>query len=150
METRNNILKRFQNLLPHNCAINVERSIYNKVIQTSKDLEIDRSWDSDIFKSMYIQHALNTIYNLTQNQDFTKHIIDDKKGKLVGFFTYADFNKNNLEQEESNDDLISDGLFKCPKCKKKKTTYYSVQTRSADEPMTNFITCLNCSHRWKN
>ena len=39
--------------------------------------------------------------------------------------------------------------FKCYKCKKRKCTYYEMQTRSADEPMTTFVTCLNCGNRWK-
>ena len=42
-----------------------------------------------------------------------------------------------------------EGLFKCGKCKSTKTTYYQMQTRSADEPMTTFVTCLNCTKRWK-
>jgi len=40
-------------------------------------------------------------------------------------------------------------MFQCGKCKKKRTTYYQMQTRSADEPMTTFVTCLACNHRWK-
>ena len=39
--------------------------------------------------------------------------------------------------------------FKCRKCGSRSTSYYEVQTRSADEPMTQFITCLNCGNRWK-
>lgn len=42
-----------------------------------------------------------------------------------------------------------EGLFKCGKCKSLKTTFHQMQTRGADEPMTNFVTCLNCSHQWK-
>jgi DNA-directed RNA polymerase subunit M/transcription elongation factor TFIIS len=42
-----------------------------------------------------------------------------------------------------------EGLFKCGKCKSKKTTYYQMQTRSADEPMTTFVTCTLCANRWK-
>ena len=42
-----------------------------------------------------------------------------------------------------------DGVFTCRRCKSKKTTYTELQTRSADEPMTIFITCLDCSHRMK-
>ena len=42
------------------------------------------------------------------------------------------------------------GLFRCGKCKSYKTTYYEMQTRSADEPMTVFITCHACNNRWKS
>lgn len=41
------------------------------------------------------------------------------------------------------------GLFQCGKCKSTKTTYYQMQTRSADEPMTTFVTCITCNNRWK-
>ncbi|RKP03674.1 hypothetical protein CXG81DRAFT_9181 [Caulochytrium protostelioides] len=40
-------------------------------------------------------------------------------------------------------------MFKCGKCKQRKTKYYQMQTRSADEPMTTFVTCVNCGNRWK-
>ncbi|KAH6830891.1 hypothetical protein C2S53_005815 [Perilla frutescens var. hirtella] len=39
--------------------------------------------------------------------------------------------------------------FTCGRCKKKETTYYQMQTRSADEPMTTFVTCVNCGNHWK-
>ena len=39
--------------------------------------------------------------------------------------------------------------FQCGKCKAKKTRYYQMQTRSADEPMTTFVTCVNCNNKWK-
>jgi|TARA_B110000305_G_C19452597_1_gene648897 transcription elongation factor S-II len=42
------------------------------------------------------------------------------------------------------------GLFKCGKCRGYKTTFYQMQTRSADEPMTVFITCHVCDRRWKS
>ena len=64
-----------------------------------------------------------------------------------------------------------EGQFKCGKCKSTKTTYYQMQTRSADEPMvrfmwtylimslinlltrslsqTTFVTCTTCSNRCK-
>ncbi len=40
-------------------------------------------------------------------------------------------------------------ILQCGKCKQKKCTYNQVQTRSADEPMTTFVYCNNCGHRWK-
>ena len=43
----------------------------------------------------------------------------------------------------------STDAFKCGKCKQRKCTYYQLQTRSADEPMTTFVTCVECGNRWK-
>lgn len=39
--------------------------------------------------------------------------------------------------------------FQCGKCKQRKVSYYQLQTRSADEPLTTFCTCENCGNRWK-
>ena len=52
---------------------------------------------------------------------------------------------NTIVQKE-----VEDGIFKCRKCQSYKTTYYQLQTRSADEPMTTFITCLECGKKWKH
>lgn len=40
-------------------------------------------------------------------------------------------------------------LLKCGKCKKRNCTYNQLQTRSSDEPMTTFVMCNECGHRWK-
>ena len=40
-------------------------------------------------------------------------------------------------------------MFVCKKCKSRKCTYYELQTRSADEPSTIFISCLDCGKHWK-
>jgi DNA-directed RNA polymerase subunit M/transcription elongation factor TFIIS len=53
-----------------------------------------------------------------------------------------------MEKAKAKEENYS-GLFKCGKCKSLKTTYYQMQTRSADEPMTSYITCTNCGHKWK-
>jgi len=39
--------------------------------------------------------------------------------------------------------------FQCGRCKQRKCRYRQAQTRSADEPMTTFVTCVNCNNRWK-
>lgn len=41
------------------------------------------------------------------------------------------------------------GEFQCFKCKGYDTIYNQLQTRSSDEPMTTFVTCLKCNNRWK-
>eukprot|EP01134_Creolimax_fragrantissima_P005366 CFRG5366T1 len=39
--------------------------------------------------------------------------------------------------------------FQCGKCKKNDTSFFQMQTRSADEPMTTFVTCNVCNNKWK-
>jgi transcription elongation factor S-II len=39
--------------------------------------------------------------------------------------------------------------FQCSRCKQRKCVYRQAQTRSADEPMTTFVTCTVCGNRWK-
>ena len=51
-------------------------------------------------------------------------------------------------QLEGNMSMATD-RFLCKRCGKRQCTYYELQTRSADEPMTVFITCLNCGKHWR-
>ncbi|KAF4622269.1 hypothetical protein D9613_009228 [Agrocybe pediades] len=39
--------------------------------------------------------------------------------------------------------------FQCSRCKQRKCIYRQQQTRSADEPMTTFVTCTVCQNKWK-
>ncbi|KAJ3013847.1 RNA polymerase II elongation factor [Thoreauomyces humboldtii] len=48
-----------------------------------------------------------------------------------------------------NDVDAETDMFQCGKCKQRRTKYYQKQTRSADEPMTTFVTCVNCGKKWK-
>jgi len=49
-----------------------------------------------------------------------------------------------------NKNQTTTDMFRCGKCGERKTTYYQMQTRSADEPMTTFHTCCVCGNRWKS
>ncbi|CAM6106829.1 unnamed protein product [Calypogeia fissa] len=54
-----------------------------------------------------------------------------------------------FECERGFKQAASTDQFKCSKCKQRKCTYFQMQTRSADEPMTTFVTCVNCNNHWK-
>ncbi|CAH9113062.1 unnamed protein product [Cuscuta europaea] len=54
-----------------------------------------------------------------------------------------------FNSQRSGPSVASTNAFKCGKCGKRECNYYQLQTRSADEPMTTFVTCANCDHRWK-
>lgn len=57
--------------------------------------------------------------------------------------------KMTRDAQPSNRPAASTDQFKCGKCKQRKCTYFQMQTRSADEPLTTFVTCVNCNNRWK-
>jgi DNA-directed RNA polymerase subunit M/transcription elongation factor TFIIS len=60
--------------------------------------------------------------------------------------------KAHLKQKEAYEhkQVPMSDRYTCGKCKKKRITYYELQTRSADEPSTHFFSCLDCGFRWKN
>nr|CCD13763.1 unnamed protein product [Trypanosoma congolense IL3000] len=39
-------------------------------------------------------------------------------------------------------------LFKCPACGENRCSFYEQQIRSADEPTTKFLRCLECNNAW--
>lgn len=74
-----------------------------------------------------------SLFANTQIQDLAS---DDIKQKRI-----------KLEEESINNRRISrppsvkSAVLKCPKCKKNNCSYQQLQTRSSDEPMTNFCYC---------
>ena len=52
-----------------------------------------------------------------------------------------------LEYKKKN--MATTNIFYCNRCGKRKCTFYQLQTRSADEPMTTFVNCLVCGNSWK-
>ena len=144
----------------------IERSIYNYIIQVTKEKNIKRSWNNPIFNNLY-ESKIRSIYtnlkteSYVNNKDFLNKIksneIDvDKIGHLSVYDIFPDNWKELMDIKSKRDKIKYElkpesmtTLFKCRKCNSRETSYYEVQTRSADEPMTQFITCLNCNNRWK-
>lgn len=144
----------------------VEKGIYNYVIRVSKERNIQRSWENIMFTNLYQSKILSVYSNIDKdsyikNNQLLKNI---KNGKIipedVGSLSVYDIFPDNwreLLNIKSKRDKIKyelkpeamTNLFKCRKCQSRETSYYEVQTRSADEPMTQFITCLKCHNRWR-
>jgi DNA-directed RNA polymerase subunit M/transcription elongation factor TFIIS len=60
-----------------------------------------------------------------------------------------DIKRKDLEMEASRaKEENYTGLFKCGKCKGVRTTYYQMQTRSADEPMVSSLLLFWCCLRF--
>ena len=144
----------------------IEQSIYNYIIRLSKERNIQRRWNNIIFKKLYDSKVLSIYSNLKEDSYIGNVTIKErlKKGKInvknIGDLSVYDIYPDNwreLLDAKSKRDKIKyqlkpeamTNLFKCRKCGSRETSYYEVQTRSADEPMTQFITCLSCTNRWR-
>lgn len=133
-------------------STNAEKSIYNSSIEFASQNNIDSDWDNRSFVHIYTCTVTTVMLYLNDDDFLEKVLAKEIQAKDLGYIkTNEVFTKEWAENRE--DDLdpanVEDGVFTCKMCGSKKTTYYSLQTRSADEPMTNFITCVMCKHRWK-
>ena len=142
----------------------IEKSIYNTTIKQARERAIERSWTSPEFKWLYKTNYTKVYSNLrlNRNADFVLGKIKyglwepEKIISMTPQELYPDIweelilkNIKKMEQLSKQNNVQGTDMFRCGKCKKNNCTYYQMQTRSADEPMTTFITCLNCSNRWK-
>jgi transcription elongation factor S-II len=81
---------------------------------------------------------------------------DEEKRKL-NLSAQAQADERRLDWGDKNRDAINQqcgitnnvGMFECGRCKSNNTEYFQKQTRSADEPMTTFVTCKNCQKKWR-
>lgn len=145
---------------------NIERGIYNYTIDTLDKRSIIKSWDNDIFKKTYINKAISVYSNLNsetyiKNKRLMTRLMENEflPHEVVYMTPQENFPENwkeLIDEREKTDKLLYEkdrggatDQFRCSKCKKRECTYYELQTRSADEPMTIFICCLNCGKRWR-
>jgi len=151
--TRARVLQQFMEIpdLPQTTGKNIEISVYNHAIGYANTHNIEAVWTNFIFKHVYVSKAQEILTSLRDSPEFIQKVVREKLSTEI-----ATYHKKQTKKNEPHDPLgpgseaVSEGIFKCRKCGSRKTTYYSVQIRSQDEPATNFITCLNCENRWKN
>lgn len=64
---------------------------------------------------------------------------------------FADYKKqeDKLFTEIASGPVVKEGIEPCRRCKNKKVTSYQLQTRSGDEGMTTYYTCISCGYKWK-
>lgn len=142
----------------------IEKSIYNYTIKEAREKKIERLWTNKHFTFLYKKN-FNKVYS---NMGTNKNAEFVMKKLKYGFWEpanliamtheelYPEMWEDLIIKNKKKMDLLSldnrqqgSTMFKCGRCKKNNCTYFQLQTRSADEPMTTFVTCLECNNRWK-
>lgn len=168
-EFRNNIINKLQERLEkvgmisddyNKMAKNLEKGIYNFCVIDAGKKNIVKKWDNEYFIHIYIDRLRSVFFNL--ETEYLIETVNSKKIKIheIAFMTHQEMRpakwKKLIDDKKIRDENkytpkieASTDNFTCWKCKSKKCTYYQLQTRSADEPMTTFVTCLSCGQRWR-
>ena len=166
-EFRNNIRAKLNKIIKRkNISLNLEKGVYNYTIHASKEKKIVRSWSNSAFIMIYLDKLKSIMLNLNSKSSVKNITLlkclkkGDFKPHELAFMSHQELfpekwkylidAKIKRDKKEGEVDLsaASDEFF-CFKCKKRKCSYYQMQTRSADEPMTTFVTCLLCGSNWR-
>jgi transcription elongation factor S-II len=158
---RANIRKKFNVIIKDEIAsINLEKGVYNYTIKEANSRKIVKKWENPHFSQIYIDR-LRSIYLNLKNESLLNQIKNKEiSTQNLAFMTHQeidpehwkDYIERKIKRDSSkynNNIQASTDMFTCKKCKSKRCTYYELQTRSADEPTTIFITCLDCGKHWK-
>ena len=153
--------KKYKSVIDKICK-NVEIGIFNYSIEQCQEKRILKRWDNPYFREIYINRLFSIITNMKHKSVYES--LMEKKWKASEFacMSHTDMlpeQWHDLIEEKKNRDKskyepqieASTDNFVCKnyKCRSKRCTYYELQTRSSDEPMTTFVTCLDCGKRWK-
>ena len=160
---RDNIRKKIHPILDLDVsdATNLEIGIFNYAIKEATRKKIVKKWENPHFVSIYIDR-LRSIYMNLKNEHLKNLIRNGEvEPKQLAFMTHQEFNpdhwrdliekKMKRDASKYNDNIqASTNMYTCRKCKSTRCTYYEMQTRSADEPATIFVTCLDCGKHWRS
>ena len=138
---------------------NLEKGIFNYALKEADQRKIVKKWDNKHFVQIYLDR-LRSIYTNLNNSIIEQISNGTVKAHVIAFMTHQELNpdkwtklidaksKRDANKFESNLEASTD-TFTCRKCKSKKCTFMSVQTRSSDEPSTIFVQCSDCGNRFK-
>lgn len=130
----------------------IEHAILTRSVSDAQKWFIDIDWTNSVFVDMYRSRAVSLYRyrDLAKNMTATEFV--DSTAVDLNPKRWTSIIEALIEKEKamySKKSTASIFMY-CSSCKvKTKCDYYQLQTRSADEPMTTFVTCLECDKRWK-
>lgn len=162
-KTRDTLVTKLKSVLPPKrakWAVNIEKGIFNYAIEDANRKNLVKKWENTYFVEIYLTRFRTILNNLKTSNYMREQLLQKKwKPHELAFLSHYEMEPERwealiMEKRERDKNVYDveqkiDSEFKCGRCKKNNCTYYQLQTRSADEPMTTFVSCLSCGNRWK-
>ena len=139
----------------------LEIGLFNATIDYMASQRSPATWASSAFQETYLAKARMIYQNIRdiprlidrlRDDEFLPHDMANMSHEHLHPEAWRDLIGREIMRAKASYEplaVANTDRYTCGKCKKKQCMYYEMQTRSADEPMTAFVTCLNCGHRFK-
>ncbi len=139
----------------------MERQIYLMTLKEAAKRSVVAHWRNHTFCEYYLIHVRTNYIHLTTLPQVKAKVLS---GEILlenlpqynhyavnpeGWHDLREKQRIREEKELAGDRRVATDRFKCHRCGQKQCSYYQLQTRSADEPMTTFIKCLVCNNEWR-
>jgi DNA-directed RNA polymerase subunit M/transcription elongation factor TFIIS len=166
---REKVIENFQSLFDsEDMAREFELAMLQSLVEMAKKEAYEVDWSNRTFWNMYRNRAISLYENLRGTSSYVQNkqqLLEKIKSGELTVRSVAEMSPIDLcptRWKESIEKIIETEkkmystqknasiFMRCSSCKKKtKCDYYQLQTRSADEPMTTFVNCLECGKKWK-
>lgn len=138
----------------------LEEGIFEWTMKESGQRQVVQEWSDPYFVQLYRDKLFSLWSNLRKEATLRMILRDQIQPRTFAFMTHQEMDpvkwadairaksirdKNRFERT----DVAMTDTFTCRQCRSKNCSYYQMQTRAADEPMTVFVECMDCGKRWK-
>lgn len=139
---------------------NLERAIFNASLAKCERFGVPKLWKNEMFVEIYLRTFHYVLYALEyahinaaiRDMTIRPHALPFMTHQEIYPEKWASLLDNKVKREQNmfkSNVQASTDCYTCRRCKSNECTFYQMQTRSADEPMTIFISCIACGNQWK-
>lgn len=164
---RDKVISNFTEYLNAEVAKELETCMLQSIVTYCKFNCIDVDWNNHVFWNTYRSKAICIYENIRldgyikNNQNWAQKlnsketdckVFVDMPAQEMCPSRWKEALEKIIETEKKlySKNTAASIYMHCSRCKKKsRCDYYQLQTRSADEPMTTFVTCQECDQKWK-
>lgn len=162
-ETRKQVCETLQGVVEDlEITQNLEKEILEFTKDECKEKRYPLKWDNIKLRRVYLRKYRSVLFNLQDKENTLLERVQSGHvtPRDVVRMHYTEMNherwKDILEKFKNREhntlladtEQAYDGLLQCETCKGYNTRYVTMQLRSADEPMTTFVSCWTCMINW--